>query len=199
MVHRNRFNSDQKSTTNQKSGQQPLDFSDFQIVANYQYIKFTPATHEELALLKSDPTLTLVDYPLSYQDADHYYISTGKSMPIEEELVSYYTSVPLDQSLPAVPYEQLQLMYLPDEDPYFDDAVENGNPTIEGVVYSKEDLINHLVSIAYVESGNGNLLPPDVIETNEDGFQSKLFGISFRSKWTPSGSVNVWILIWQVH
>ena len=169
-----------------------LNTNAFNIEPNYKYIKFNPANEEQEALLRADETLPLVDYPLSYQSADHYYIATNTEPPTESELPYYYTSVVLNKQLPAVPYEELQLMYLPDEDLYFQNVENENIPTQEGKIASKLDLLNHLYTLAYQHSDNGNLLPPDVMEENENGLQAKFFGISFRGLWTPSGHIEIW-------
>lgn len=169
-----------------------LNINDFNIEPNYKYIKFNPANEKQEALLRADETLPLVDYPLSYQSADHYYIATNTEPPTESELPSYYTSVALNKQLPAVPYEELQLMYLPDEDIYFQGLKDEETPTTEGKISNKFDLINHIYTLAFQQSENGNLLPPDVIELDENNIQAKFLGISFRGKWTPSGHIEIW-------
>lgn len=169
-----------------------LNIEGFTIQPNFKYIKFNPENEEQEALLRLDETLPLVDYPLSYQSADHYYMTTNTEPPAENEIPSYYTSVSLSRELPPVPYEELQLMYLPDEDFYFEGLEDEETPTIEGKIANKFDLINHIYTVAFQQSENGNLLPPDVIEIDENNIQVKFLGISFRGKWTPSGHIEIW-------
>lgn len=168
-----------------------LDISNFSIEPNFKYIKFNPENVEQEALLRADESLPLVDYPLDFQSADHYYMVSNIEPPAENEIPSYYTSVSLSKQLPDVPYIELQQMYLPDEDSYFEAVEDEETPTIEGKISNKFDLINHMYTLAYQQSENGNLLPPDVIETSENDVQTKFLGISFRGKWTPSGHLEI--------
>jgi hypothetical protein len=168
-----------------------MSLEDFSIIPNYQYIKFTPQDEEQEAILR-DSELPIVDFPLDYIDSDHYYISTKSDFPEDEEVPVYYTGLPLSTQLPPVPYEVIEMMYVPDEDPYFSDVNEEESPSMIGRVSSKFDLINHLYSFAFTNSGNIDLLPPDVEKPDGDeGFQ-KFLGISFRSKWTPKGNAKIW-------
>lgn len=182
----NQYNKDNNYTSG-------LDIQNFTIEPNYKYVKFSPADEEQEVILKSDSTLVMVDYPLNYQDADHYYIATGNEIPEEGSINPYYTSVPLNKNLPAaVPTQELDLMWLPDEDTYFEGVQDLTTPTQEGKIANKFDFINHIYSLAYQLSGNGNLLPPDQYQTDENDVTTKLFGISFRSRWTPRGNITIW-------
>jgi hypothetical protein len=158
---------------------------------NYQYIKFTPQDEEQEAILR-DSELPIVDFPLEYTDSDHYYISSKSNFPKDEEIAVYYTGIPLSTQMPPVPYEVIQMMYVPDEDPYFSNVNEEEKPTVIGRISNKFDFINHLYSIAYTNSGNTDLLPPDVKIIDDNNVVVKFLGISFRSKWTPRGNIQLW-------
>lgn len=137
-----------------------MNLEDFLIEPNYQYIKFTPQDEEQEAILR-DSELPIVDFPLEYVYSDHYYISSKSNFPKDEDIAVYYTGLPLSTQLPPAPYEVIQMMYVPDEDPYFSDVNEEDKPTVIGRISNKFDLINHLYSFALVDSGNKDLLPPD--------------------------------------
>ncbi len=135
----------------------------------------------------------MVDFPLKYVDYSHYAFEEDLPMPEEGDISTYWTGIPSSTSFPDVPYEILEEMYVPDEDAYFQNEPDNEDPTALGRISNKEDLAAHIYSLAFIQSGNGSSLPPNVLIPDPDtGTQVEFLGISFRGKWTPRGFIAVW-------
>ena len=139
------------------------------ISTTHLYLKFKPAIEDELSLLQQDSTLVLYTYPLDYEipeGLDHYH-----DPEIVDSLPTYqYCAVPLDKQLPAVAYEILEELFIPDED---SDDNENQRRFI-----SKE-ITNNLVDEALRITGN--------IEA-EDDIENQRRG----ARWRPAGKIQVW-------
>ena len=95
-----------------------------EIEPTHLYVRFSPATIEELDLLKLDSTLHLYPYPLDYEitegEGDNIYVdfSTENGRP-----VPHYASVEIGKPLPGgIACEVLEKLFIPDD--YSDDAVQ---------------------------------------------------------------------------
>lgn len=159
----------------------------FNVTTSHRYIKFTPQTEEEVALLKQDSTLILADYPLDYEFNDDFYNNRPK-LP-EGQMPEYFASIPGGRALPNVSHEQLAELYIPEEDDYFNVAVATP-VTKKNVISNEEDLLHHLLYEAYALVGKEQ----DLVD--EDGmYEDPTTGAKwwfFGRRWRPSGTLKVW-------
>ncbi len=177
---------------NEANNHSGFEFDQLSFTPNYHYLKFTPQNEEQEAALK-ESGIPLVDYPLKYVDYSHYAFVENLPMPEETDIATYWTGIDKTISLPEVPYEVIEEMYVPDEDAYFANEPDNEEPTEYGRIDNKEDLVAHIYTLAFQQSGNQSSIPPDVLIPDPDsGLEVKFLGISFRSKWTPYGIVQLW-------
>lgn len=158
---------------------------DFELSTSHYYVKLIPQNAEEESLLKADPSILAFDYPLDYEFTDEYL---DNRTPDNDSIPEYYTSIVLGQELPAgVPYEILEELYIPEQDPFFDDLsyVRTSNAgTRQGEIGNNEDLLRHLLIEAFTLTGNESELLPE-------GDITTAFWI-FGSKWYPSGNLKLW-------
>jgi len=158
---------------------------DFELSTSHYYVKLIPQNAEEESLIKKDPNIHVFDYPLDYEFTDEYLDNRTVD---NDSIPEYYTSIVLGQELPAgVPYEILEELYIPEEDPFFDDLIltRTSEPqTRQGEIGSNEDLLRHLLMEAFTLTGNEAELLPEGNTTNA-------FWI-FGSKWYPSGNLKLW-------
>jgi hypothetical protein len=159
----------------------------FNVTTSHRYIKFTPQSEEEAALLKQDSTIILADYPLDYEFDDDFY--TNRPELPEGEMPEYFASIPSGKSLPNVSYEQLAELYIPEEDDYFNVAVATP-VTKKNVISNEEDLLHHLLYEAYALVGKEQ----DLVD--EDGmYEDPITGAKwwfFGRRWRPSGTLKLW-------
>lgn len=120
-------------------------------------------------MLQEDSTLVLYTYPLDYEipeGLDHYH-----DPKIVDSLPTYqYCAVPLDKELPAVAYDILEELLIPDED---SDDNENQRRFIS------EEITNNLVDEALRITGN--LEAEDDIDNQRQG-----------NRWRSAGKIQVW-------
>ena len=139
------------------------------ISTKHLYLKFKPENEDELSLLQQDSTIVLYPYPLDYEipeGLDHYH-----DPEITDSLPNYqYCAVPLDKQLPAVAYDILEELFIPDED---SDDNENQRRFIS------EEITNNLVDEALRITGN--LEAEDDIDNQRQG-----------NRWRPAGKIQVW-------
>jgi hypothetical protein len=177
-----------KLNSKQISAKSTSSVSNLEITASHYYIKFKPETEEQEGIIKRDTTMILSDYPLDYEFTDEY-LDNRPELP-EGKFPEYWVAVPIDKTLPSnVPYEILEELYIPEEDPAFNSeskASEKGF-TQKGAINNNEDLLRHLLNEAYTLTGNeDDLLEEPKTETNIESFW--IFG----SKWNPSGTLKIW-------
>ena len=161
---------------------------EFKIETSHYYVKFIPTNKEEEALLKQDTALILFDYPLDYTFPEG--VLENRPVNPSDSIPDYYASVRKSKVLPkGVPTEILSELYIPEEDPYFDDIDVEATIQSKGLGTSKKDgkayLLHNLVSQAYQITGNEEQL----IEQAPKGSQQWWI---FGSKWYPSGKIMVW-------
>lgn len=158
---------------------------DFELSTSHYYVLLSPQNAEQEALIKEDPNIHVFDYPLDYEFTDDYLDNRTVD---NDSIPEYYTSVVLGQDLPnGVPYEILEELYIPEEDPFFDDLSINSIPdpqTRQGEIGSGDDLLRHLLMEAFSLTDNQDELLPEGDTTNA-------FWI-FGSKWNPSGNLKLW-------
>ena len=139
------------------------------IVTTHLYLKFKPQNEDELSLLQQDSTLMTYPYPLDYEipeGLDHYH-----DPEIIDSLPTYqYCAVPVDKNLPAVAYEVLEELFVPDEDS--DEQGDQRRFISEEVTYA---LVDEALRIT------GNLEP-------EEDYQNQRMA----AKWRPKGKITVW-------
>ena len=139
------------------------------ISTTHLYLKFKPANEDELSLLQQDSTLVLYTYPLDYEIPEE--LEAYHDPEIVDSLPTYqYCAVPLDKQLPAVAYDILEELFIPDED---SDDNENQRRFIS------EEITNNLVDEALRITGN--LEAEDDIDNQRQG-----------RKWRPAGNVKVY-------
>ncbi len=88
--------------------------------ATHKYVKFLPSSQEHLVLLEdweTDTNVALFDFPLEYEilEAGEKYIDPA----VSDSLYTYqYASVPVDISLPGVPNQVIEELFIPPYDSY---------------------------------------------------------------------------------
>jgi hypothetical protein len=158
---------------------------DFELSTSHYYVMLSPQNAEQEALLKEDLNIHVFDYPLDYEFTDEYLDNRTVD---NDSIPEYYTSIVLGQALPSgVPHEILEELYIPEEDPFFDDlsyARTSSSETRQGEIGNNEDLLRHLLMEAFTLTGNESELLPE-------GDVTTAFWI-FGSKWYPSGNLKLW-------
>lgn len=158
--------------------------SDFDIETSHLYVKIEPKNAAEEALLKKDTAQNFFDYPLDYEFPEEVSEQIGTNNP--DVIGSYYVAVPKDYVFPeGIKTEVLEELYIPEQDPYFDNATETGKVS-KSTINSKEDLLGNLLIEAFKLTHNEKQL----------GLQSTTTGKSswwiFGSRWRPSGKITMW-------
>jgi hypothetical protein len=177
-----------KLNSKQISAKNTSSVSNLEITTSHYYIKFKPETEEQEGIIKRDTTMILSDYPLDWEFTDEY-LDNRPELP-EGKFPEYWVAVPTDKTLPNdVPYEILEELYIPEEDPAFnsESRVSEKGYTQKGKIDDNEDLLRHLLNEAYTLTNNeDDLLEEPKTETN---VQAKWI---FGSKWNPSGTLKIW-------
>lgn len=159
---------------------------DYTVETSHLYLKFEPATEEEVFEMKKDSTMVLFDYPLDVEFTDEYLDNRTSSdlnaIPI------YYTSVPVEKEISANTSPQvIEELYIPEEDPYFDSELQKGKVSKE----DKEELLDRLIIEAFKLTDNEDQLE-DTSSKEDKKDQNKSFGGYIGEKWTPSGIIKIW-------
>jgi len=158
----------------------------FSITNSHTYIKFTPQTEDEVALLKQDSTLVLSDYPLDYEFDDSFH-DNRLDLP-EGQFPEYFAAVPVDKALPNVSNQALGDLYIPEDDIFFNG--DTPSPvTKKTEINNEEDLLHHLLYEAYSLVGKEQELLEDGEITDPNTQQTRWI---FGRKWYPSGTLTVW-------
>lgn len=159
------------------------------IAPNYIYVRFDPKNAKQEQRLKEKKRFTVIDYPLEYENPEDYRRNSNRK---ENEIPSYWTSVPIDKKMPKnIPYVILQEMYIPEKDPKYNNTKGQGK-TNRGKVNDEIDFMNHLLEEAYVSTDNADLLPEAVNEPKTESCETCFLGINLRAKWNPSGRIQIW-------
>ena len=97
---------------------------------------------------------------------------------------TYYVSVPKDHIFPDnIKTEVLEELYIPEQDPYFDDVAETGKVS-KTSINSKEDLLGNLLIAAYTLTHNEKQL--GITPTSKN---SKIAWWIFGKRWRPNGRI----------
>jgi hypothetical protein len=157
--------------------------SDFDIETSHLYVKIEPKNATEEALVKKDTSQNFFDYPLDYDFSEEVLKEIGTNNP--DIIGSYYVAVPKDYVFPeGIKTEVLEELYIPEQDPYFDNATETGKVS-KNTISNKEDLLGNLLIEAFKLTHNEAQL----------GLQSTGTGKSswwiFGKKWRPSGRITM--------
>lgn len=160
--------------------------SDFDIETSHLYVKIEPETEQEESQLKKDTTQIFFDYPLDYEFSDEVLNEVGTND--EKSVSTYYVAVPKDYVFPTgIKTEVLEELYIPEQDPYFDDLAETGKVS-KIAINSKEDLLGNLLIAAYTLTHNEKQLG---IESTTSGKTSKSQWWFWGKKWRPSGRITM--------
>ncbi|RAJ12161.1 hypothetical protein [Olleya aquimaris] len=158
----------------------------FSISNSHTYIKFTPQSEDEVALLKQDSTLVLSDYPLDYEFDDSFH-DNRPDLP-EGQFPEYFAAVPVGKALPNVNNLPLGDLYIPEDDIFFNG--DTATPiTSKTVINNEEDLLHHLLYEAYSLVGKEQELLEDGEIIDPSTQQARWI---FGRKWYPSGTLTVW-------
>jgi hypothetical protein len=157
--------------------------SDFDIETSHLYVKIEPKNATEEALVKKDTSQNFFDYPLDYDFSEEVLKEIGTNNP--DIIGSYYVAVPKDYVFPeGIKTEVLEELYIPEQDPYFDNATETGKVS-KSTISSKEDLLGNLLIEAFKLTHNEAQL----------GLQSTTTGKSswwiFGKRWRPNGKITM--------
>lgn len=126
--------------------------SDFDIETSHLYVKIEPKTEQEESKLKKDTTQIFFDYPLDYEFPEQVLNEVGTND--EKTISTYYVAVPKDYVFPdGIKTEVLEELYIPEQDPYFDNIAETGKAS-KIAINSKEDLLANLLITAYTLAHN---------------------------------------------
>ena len=120
--------------------------SDSLIEPNYLYVRFLPEDSTDISVL-TDSGLELYNYPLDYEilgDPEDYYDS---SLP-EGRITWQYTAVPIEDDIPDVEHQILDVCYIPNS------SDSTYNPTMERI----ED--RAIVIADNGDCGSGGTSPP---------------------------------------
>lgn len=164
-----------------------------EIKASHYYIKFKPQTEEQEGIIKRDTTMFLSDYPLDWEFTDEY-LSNRPELP-EGKFPEYWVAVPVNKNLPSdVPYEILEELYIPEDDPDFganSEQVSKNGVTTRNMQAANDQFLTLLLNEAYTLTDNMDDLleaPTSSTSNNEDVSPFWIFG----SKWHPSGTLKIW-------
>jgi hypothetical protein len=158
--------------------------SEFDIETSHLYVKIEPKDVSEETLLKKDTTQFFFDYPLDYEFPQEVSEQIGTNNP--NVIGAYYAAVPKDYVFPAnVKTEIIEELYIPEQDPYFDNVSETGKVN-KTTINNKEDFLGNLLIEAYTLTHNEKQLE---LESSQSG---KTAWWIFGSKWRPSGRITMW-------
>jgi hypothetical protein len=169
-----------------KTSKMSSSLSDFDIETSHLYVKIEPETELEELKLKKDTTQIFFDYPLDYEFPEQVLNEVGTND--EKTISTYYVAVPKDYVFPAgIKTEVLEELYIPEQDPYFDNIAETGKAS-KIAINSKEDLLANLLITAYTLTHNEKQLG---LENGATSKTSKAAWWIFGKRWRPSGRITM--------
>lgn len=169
-----------------KTSKMSSSLSDFDIETSHLYVKIEPETELEELKLKKDTTQIFFDYPLDYEFPEQVLNEVGTND--EKTISTYYVAVPKDYVFPAgIKTEVLEELYIPEQDPYFDNIAETGKAS-RIAINSKEDLLANLLITAYTLTHNEKQLGLENLST---GKTSKAAWWIFGKRWRPNGRITM--------
>lgn len=138
----------------------PKMFPGFEVRTTHKYVKLKPATLEEEDQIAADTTFIALDYPLDVDLPETYFEERGE---LEEgQIPEYYSDLKLNQKIAYTgTTELIDEMYIPEEDPYFEDADEDYKEGTEQIA-TRSQLHDELIFTAYFFKGLEYLLAPDL-------------------------------------
>ncbi|TVZ25917.1 hypothetical protein JM83_0858 [Gillisia sp. Hel_I_86] len=135
--------------------------------------------------MKKDSSLVLFDYPLDVEYTDEYLDSRTSTNP--DAIPQYYTAVPVTATVTTtITPRVLEDLYIPEEDPYFDDAIKGSGKASKA---DKDELFTRLLREAYILTENEDQLDDKKVQSKNEN-QNK--GWIFGTRWTPSGNIQIW-------
>lgn len=191
-------NNSKKTVANNKQNTTGLDsnlLENFVVQTSHKYIKFNPSNKAEEDLLKDDTNMVLLDYRLDYEYSDEFL----RNRPVDSDSIPhYYTAVPVDKIMPNVPYEVLDELYIPEQDPFFADVVDVDEYEVTYDIQNKTDFFFTLIANAHEQADTfenvGYVLPPkggipDPMHTHDvDRVGLRMI---FGTRWRPAGRIRV--------
>lgn len=129
----------------QREGRLNLEqFPEFSIRPTHLYLKYKPTNEEQEGLIKSDSTYFVFDYPLHLNEQDEeLYLQNRKPLAedadgIQIEFPTYYTAIAIENiSNLSFEFDIIDELYIPEEDPYFEEVDRDGN--LEGLIENKRN------------------------------------------------------------
>jgi hypothetical protein len=170
--------------TTSKTSKISSSLSDFDIETSHLYVKIEPKDATQETSLKRDTTQIFFDYPLDYEFPKEVSEQIGTKN--KDSISTYYVAVPKDYVFPeGIKTEVLEELYIPEQDPYFDNITETGRVS-KTSINSKEDLLGNLLISAYTLTHNEKQL--GITPTSKT---SKTAWWIFGKKWRPSGRITM--------
>jgi hypothetical protein len=167
-----------KSATNRESVD---SYVDFVIDPNYLYVEIAPTSAAQEAEIKQDSSLIVFDYPLDYEFTDQVLDSRPELAP--NEFPVYYSAIKIDSDLASESYYQtLEQLYIPEEDPYFDDGSTMQNKVDKKIIQKRQLFLDELLEEAYRLTGNEYQSKSDNKSNNR---------LIFGTRWWPSGTISI--------
>jgi hypothetical protein len=160
----------------------PIDIDPtFDVLPTHLYVEFQPESELEEAVLKSDSSIVLFDYPLDYEFADGVLESRPELAP--NEVPNYYSAIKVNSEVAGeAQYQTLEQLYIPEEDSYFPKEGVQSQKMSSKTAEKREIFLNALLDEAYKITGN----------ERQDTKASATSRIIFGKRWWPSGKITVY-------
>ena len=144
---------------------------DVDIKPTHYYLRFLPKNEEEWAILKSDTTFVLYDFPLDYEI--EYFGTYYHDPSLPDTAITYqYCVLQIGHDIPSIQNELLYEVYIPEVD-------ENEN------LKSSSAINQFLIDLEYESVWlTGNLTQGEINLKSTQGIMGSL--------WTPKGTIIVW-------
>jgi len=157
----------------------PVD--ELSIEPNYLYVEIAPTTAAQEAEIKQDSSLIVFDYPLDYEFTDEVLDARPQLAP--NEFPVYYSAIKIDSDMASeVYYQTLEELYIPEEDPYFDDGLTMLKKVDKKTIEKRQLFLDQLLEEAYRLTGNEYEGKSNDTSTNR---------LIFGTRWWPSGTISI--------
>ena len=144
---------------------------ELEVEPTHVYMRFLPKNDAEWALLKSDTSITLYDYPLDYEienPGTYYHDPT-----LADSAITYqYCVLPINYTFPNIPSELLYHVYLPEAEGAISGRAND----------AKSQLLIDMEYEAVRLTGN----------LSQSGNSGGRVQALLPSRWTPKGTITVW-------
>lgn len=158
-----------------------VSLDDFVMDPNYLYVEIAPTTAAQEAEIKQDSSLIVFDYPLDYEFTDEVLDARPQLAP--NEFPVYYSAIKIDSDMASEAYYQtLEELYIPEEDPYFDDGLTMLKKVDKKTIEKRQLFLDQLLEEAYRLTGNEYQGKSDNTATNR---------LIFGTRWWPSGTISI--------